>query len=46
MFKASKIAFMPALALHIAMPRPMTKANVNFPSLPAAIRTICSLMSS
>ena len=42
MLSASKIAFMPALALHSAMPRPTRNPNVNLPSLFEAMRAISS----
>src|ERR1700716_849148 len=40
MLSASKIAFMPALALHSAMPSPRRKPKVSLPSLLAAMREI------
>jgi hypothetical protein len=42
MLRASKIAFMPALALHSAMPSPRRKPKVSLPSLFAAMRVISS----
>src|SRR6476661_393790 len=40
MLSASKIAFMPALALHKATPSPRRKPKVSLPSLLAAMRAI------
>ena len=40
MLSASKIAFMPALALHSAMPNPIRKPKVSLPSLRPAMRVI------
>ncbi len=42
MLSASKIAFMPALALHSAMPKPSRKPKVSLPSLRPAMRVISS----
>ena len=46
MLSASKIAFMPALALHSAMPSPRRKPKVSLPSLLAAMRVISALRRS
>src|ERR1700730_11274863 len=42
MLRASKIAFMPALALHSAIPSPNRKPKVSLPSLFGAMREISS----
>ena len=46
MLRASKIAFMPALALQSAMPSPRRKPKVSLPSLLAAMRVISALNRS
>ena len=46
MLSASNIAFMPALALHSAMPSPKRKPKVSLPSLFAAMRVISAFIMS